>query len=70
MLGFIRLQPMAQRAGAKKKGQKTKLREGKNKGGWDKLPLMSDFMKKELKIFMNVKLFTWGLPHELMFYIN
>jgi len=38
---------MGQRAGAKKKGQKTKLRKGKNKGRWDKLPLTSDFITKQ-----------------------
>jgi len=38
---------MGQWAGAKKKGQKTKLCKGKNKGGRDKLPLMSDFITKQ-----------------------
>jgi hypothetical protein len=37
---------MGPRVGVKKKGQETKLRKGKNKGGWDKLPLMSDFITK------------------------
>ena len=62
---------MGQRAGAKNNGQKTKLCKDKNKGRWDKLPLTSDFMtKNKLKMFTNVKLFTRGLPHEFIFYIN
>ena len=43
---LLRLQPTGQRVGAKKKGQKTKLRKDKNKGGRDKLPLTSDFITK------------------------
>jgi len=38
---------MGQQAGAKKKGQKTKLHKDKNKGGWDKPPLTSDFITKQ-----------------------
>ena len=54
-----------------KERTKTKLRKDKNKGGRDKLPLTSDFItKNELKIFTNVKLFTRGLFHEFIFYIN
>ena len=26
-------------------------------------------LQNEIEIFTNVKLFTWGLPHELVFYI-
>ena len=53
---------MGQRAGAKKKGQETKLRKGKNKGGWDKLPLMSDFITKQTQSIHECKTVHTGAP--------
>ena len=64
----LKITTYSQRAGAKRKGQETKLRRDKNKGGRDKLPLARDFCNKaNLKISMNIKLFTRGLPHECLF---
>ena len=70
MLEFLRLQPTGQQAGAKKKGQKTKLRKDKNKVDGTSIPSQVISSQNELKIFMNVKLFQRGLPHEFIFYKN
>ena len=53
---------MGQRAGAKKKGLKTKLRKGKNKGGRDKLPLTSDFITKRTENIHECKTIHTGAP--------
>ena len=52
------------------KGQKQSYARIKTRADGTIFPSRVISSQNKLKIFMNVKLFTCGLPHELMFYIN
>ena len=62
---------MGQWVGAKKKGQKQSYARIKTRVDRTSFPSqVISSQKNELKIFTNVKLFTRGHPHELIFYMN